>query len=347
MREFQPAGVLVAAASTYATTASTDLLYSSNESEVRSPMSTDSHFSLLTTASSTQSIVSQVATPQACDWPEFQESYNSIMDNTNLLDSCAAALNDISTEDGVYPINRSEKIRCEFHRSLSSTTNSSFSGSENSMVTSKSIEQFTRWLCDMENCVAAQPKLSKIVTMKPKQMATQLEVHSKIFKEIVAKPCIVKGAKRIEHKSLEERYHLLYLKVYEVLLLLEGMPANNFSPSNRILSESFRDYECGSSTNSKEHSSNDADNDAGDNDEFLNDVICDKINSELKTPIYTETNVLSTSIGTYYFNYDDSCDDNNQQTIDNATPQLSSTIFESSCDKEFTFERDLHSLLIA
>ncbi|XP_055297176.1 uncharacterized protein LOC129565886 [Sitodiplosis mosellana] len=340
MREFQPAGVLVAG-STYATTASTDLLHSSNESyEVRSPMSMDSHFSLLTAASSTLSIVSQT-TPQ-CDWPEFQESYNSIMDNTNLLDSCAAALNDISTEDGVHSI-RSEKIRCEFNRSLSSTTNSSFSGSDNSVVTSKTIEQFTRWLCEMENRVAAQPKLSKIVTMKPKQMASQLDVHSKIFKEIVAKPCIVKGAKRNEHKSLEERYHLLYLKVYEVLLLLEGMPANSFSPSNRILSESFHDYECSLSTNSKEHSSDHVDN--GDN-EFLNDVICDKIHSELKTPIYTETNVMSTSIGTYYFNYDDSCD-NNQHTTDNVTPQMSSTIYESSCDREFTFEHDLHSLLDA
>lgn len=330
MREFQPAGVLVAA-STYATTASSDLLLHSNESEVRSPMSTDSHFSLLTAASSTLSIVSQT-TPH-CDWPEFQESYNSIMDNTNLLDSCAAALNDINTEDGKI---RPEKIRNEFNRSLSSTTNSSFSGSDNP-VTSKSIEQFTRWLCEMENCVAAQPKISKIIAMKPKQLATQMELHSKIFKEIVAQPCIVKGTK---HKSLEERYHLLYLKVYEVLLLLEGLPAvDNFSPSNRILSESFHDYDCNSSTNSKEHSSDHVDSD---DNEFLDDVICDKTDSELKTPIYTETSVLSTSIGTYYFNYDDSID---HQTTDN-TVKMSSTIFENN-DKEFTFEHDLHSLLDA
>lgn len=336
MRDYQPAGVLVASVNgnyPYASNASTDLLYSSSESEVRSPMSTDSQpFPLLTAASSTVSIVSQT---QQCDWPEFQESYNSIMDNTNLLDSCAAALNDINSEEG-NSAGQPEKVRHEFNRSLSSTTtSSSFSGSD-SPVTSKQVEQFTRWLCDIENRVAAQPKLSKIVAMKPKQMAAQLDVHSKIFKEIEAKPCIVKGAKRSEYKSIEDRYHLLYLKVYEVLILLEGLPVNTLSSTKRIFSESFNGLDCGSSANDKEHSFDRVD---GDN-ELFDDLICDKSHSEVTTPVYTETSILSTSIGTYYFNYDDTI----EQADNKHNEQLSSTIFENS-DKEFTFETDLHSLL--
>lgn len=340
MREYQSAGVLITAANgnyTFANTASNDFLHSSSDSEMRSPLSTDSHFSLLTAASSTLSIVSQT---HQCDWPEFQESYNSIMDNTNLLDSCAAALNEISGEDGI-----SKSDRVPFNRSLSSTTtNSSLSGNDlENRVTSKCLERFTRWLCEMENRIAAQPKLSKIVAMQPKQMAMQLEVHSKIFKEIIAQPCIVKGSKRNEYKSIEERYHLLYLKVYEVLLLLEGLPANSFSPSNRILSESFHDYDSSLSTDDKEQSYDHVDVD-GDSNEFLNDAICDKNVAEVKTPIYTETSVLSTSIGTYYFNYDDTVE---QQTDNTTNEKLSSTIFEHIGDKELTFENDLHTLFNA
>lgn len=347
MREFQSAGVLMTAVNgnyTFANTASPDL-HSLSDTEMRSPLSTDTHFSLLTQASSTLSIVSQT---QHCDyWPEFQESYNSIMDNTNLLDSCAAALNDISSEEGMHTTaasQRTEKVRGQFNRSLSSTTTNSSSsgnGSEN-RVTSKCVERFTRWLCEMENRVAAQPKLSKIVAMQTKQMAMQLEVHSKIFKEIVAQPCIVKGSKRNDYKSIEERYHLLYLKVYEVLLLLEGLPANSFSPSNRILSESFHDYESSLSM-SPNGQQNSGDHSDGDN-EFLDDVLCDNGDAELKTPIYTETSVLSTSIGTYYFNYDDTIEQQTDSTIDE---KLNSNIFEYSCDKEFTFENDLHTLFNA
>lgn len=342
MREFQPAGVLVASVNgnihTYAGTATSDhLLYSSNESEVRSPISTDSQFPLLTAASSTLSIVSQT---QQCDWPEFQESYNSIMDNTNLLDSCAAALHDINTEDGLYT-KRSEKVRHEFNRSLSSTTASSSFSESDSPVTSKHVEQFTHWLCEMENRVAAQPKLSKIVAMKPKQMATQLDIHSKLFKEIVARPCIIKGGKRSECKMLEERYHLLYLKVYEVLILLEGPPTNTFSPSKRILSESFSGLEISSIANDSDQSIDHVD---GEN-VLCDDTMCDKTqSSDHTTRVYTETNVWSPSIGTYYFNYDDTIE---QQADNKTSEKLNSTIFGSSSDKEFTFENDLHSLLNA
>lgn len=337
MKEYQPANVFVGTVSgncTLAPTATMNLLYSSNKCEMRSPVSTGSQFSSMTAASSTLSIVSQT---QHCDWPEFQESYNSIMDNTNLLDDCAAALNDISQETLFTP--RSERMRCEFNRSHSTISNSSLSGFENP-VTPKCVKQFTQWLCNMENRVAAQPKLSKIVAMKPEQMDLQLEIHSKIFKEIVAQPCIIKGSKRTDYQLIEKRYHLLYLKVYEVLLLLEGSPANNLSPSNRILSQSFPNFECSSSVNDEKHFTDYID---GDN-EFLNDSICDKTHSGFKTPNYTETNVLSTSIGTYYFNYDDTIEQ--QQTDNTVNGKLSSTIFEG-CDKEFTIESNLHSLLNA
>ncbi|XP_031625527.1 uncharacterized protein LOC116342166 [Contarinia nasturtii] len=346
MREYQPAGLFVTAASTYANQTATEApttdhpmhsMLNGIESGIRSPMSTDSQLSLLTTASSS---VSQ--SPQ-CDWPEFQENYNSIMDNTNLLDSCAAALNDISSgEDGLFTI-QAEKLR-KFNRSLSSTTSSSF-GSDPALATSvtseKCVEQFTKWLCEMENRVAAQPKLLKISAMKAKQKAAQKEIHSNIYKEIVAQPCIVKGN---EHKSLQERYHVLYLKVYEVLILLEGLPANIFSPSsNPILGESFNELECSSSTESKEHSSDHVDHGDNEHEHFDYEYSDKTIDTEQKTPIYTETSVLSTSIGTYYFNYDDSIV---QQQTNDDNIQLSSTIFENN-DKEFTFEHDLHSLLNA
>lgn len=351
MREYQSAGLLVVttatAASTYANqklpesveAITTDNLMHPNgtESEVRSPASTDSQFSLLTATSSCVSSSSQ------CDWPEFQENYNSIMDNTNLLDSCAAALNDINSgEDGQFTL-KSEKLR-EFSRSLSSTTNSSFSGSDTALATSvtskKCIEAFTRWLCEMENKVAAQPKVLKINAMKAKQKAAQKEIHSNIYKEIVAQPCIVKGNK---YKSLQERYHVLYLKVYEVLILLEGLPADILTPSSSpspILGKSFDEFECSSSTESKEHSTDHIDHGG----EHLDDEYeCDKT-IEQKTSSYTETSVLSTSIGTYYFNYDDSIV--KQQTNDDDNIKLNSIIFENN-DKEFTFEHDLHSLLDA
>lgn len=340
MREYQPAGVLVAAANgnyTYAATAATtDLLPLTIESPIYSPV--DSQFSLLRTASST---VSSDSPTQQCDWPEFQESYNSIMDNTNLLDSCAAALNDISNESGQFTMMRTEKLRHEFNRSLSSSTiTSSFSGSDNTEVTTKCIEQYMEWLSEMERRVATQPKLSKIIAMSPKQKAIQLDIHTNIFNEIAARPCNAKNPNQNDYKSIEERYHLLYLKVYEVLLLLDGLPTKGLSPSKDILSESFYDYGCNSSVNMQSHEN---ENQSSSPPSSSLSSLSDQLDESHLNAAYTETNILSTSIGTYYFNYDDTIE---QQTDNMRNEKLSSTILECN-DNEFTFEDDLHSLLNA
>lgn len=317
MRDHPSIGMLMTAANgryTLANTAAIDVLHPSTESEVRSPMSTDSQFSVLTAASSTASQTHNY------EWPEFQESYNSIMDNTNLLDSCAEALNEISSDEGVYTL-QSDKVHNDFHRSFSSTSSV---GGPDKVITSKKVDQFRRWLCDMENRVAAQPKLVKIVDMKPKRLKAQLKVHLQLFDEIAAQSWIVKEADQTDDKSYQKRYLLVYLEVYEVLLLLD----KNFSPSNQILNKS-----CLNIPAAVEQLSNQGD----DSDNHLLNEPMDE--SQPKTPMYNETSVLSTSIGTYYFNYDDSI----VQQADKE--QLSSTVLGS--DKEFTFEHDLHSLFNA
>lgn len=339
MREYQPTGLLLAAANgsyTYAASASTD----HPALPIESPVS-DSQFSMLTRASSMQSSDSPTQQQTQCDWPEFQESYNSIMDNTNLLDSCAAALNDIGNESELFAT-----VRTDFHRSLSSsTTTSTFSGSECTAIPTKCMEQYVQWLCEMECRVAAQPKLSKIIAMDPEKKAIQLDIHSNIFKEIATRPCIVKNSKRSDHKSIEERYHLLYLKVYEVLLLLDGIPTKGLSTPKRSLSESFHSYQCDSGANiRKTQSISSLSSLSGHIDNIDADAICDRTDSITTTPqAYNQTNILSTSIGTYYFNYDDTVE---QQTTDKkCNEKLSSTAILEYADKEFTFEHDLHSLL--
>lgn len=318
----------------YAATASSDLRPLTIECATAA--APDSHFALLATASP-----SNGSPTQHCDWPEFHESYNSIMDNTNLLDSCAAALNDIdiASENGMF----TEKLRHEFNRSLSSSTSTStISGSDISKVTMKCIDHYVRWLCDMERRVAAQPKLSKIVAMRSRQKALQLDIHSKMFQEIVTRPCIVKSPNQNhdddDDKSIEERYHVLYLKVYEVLLLLDGLPTKSFSPPKRSLSESQLNDSCGSSQNVHENQSSSAlSSDADDDD---GSGIIDNV---VTTPAYNETNILSTSIGTYYFKHDDTIEQ--QHTDNKCNEKLSSTILGYNTDKEFSFEHDLQSLL--
>lgn len=345
MREYQPTGLLLAAANgsyTYAATASTD----HPALPIESPISVNSQFSMLTRASSMQSSDSPTQQQTQCDWPEFQESYNSIMDNTNLLDSCAAALNDISNESDLFAAGRTDKLRHDFNRSLSSsTTTSTFSGSECTAIPTKCMEQYVQWLCEMECRVAAQPKLSKIIAMDPEKKAIQLDIHSNIFKEIATRPCIVKNSKRSDHKSIEERYHLLYLKVYEVLLLLDGLPTKGLSSAKRSLSESFHSYQCDSSANIHKNQSISSLSSLSDHiDNVDADAIGDRPHSNVTTPqAYNQTNILSTSIGTYYFNYDDTVE---QQTTDKkCNEKLSSTAILEYADKEFTFEHDLHSLL--
>lgn len=346
MREYQPTGLLLAAANgsyTYASTASTDRAALS----IESPVSVNSQFSVLTRASSMQSSESPTQQQTQCDWPEFQESYNSIMDNTNLLDSCAAALNDIGNESELFAATRTDKLRHEFNRSLSSsTTNSTFSGSGCTAITTKCMEQYVQWLCEMECRVAAQPKLSKIIAMNLEQKAIQMKIHANIFKEIATRSCIVKNSKRSDHKSIEERYHLLYLKVYEVLLLLDGLPAKGQPPAKCTLSESFHSYQCDSSSNIRKTQSISSLSSLSDHiDNIDADATFDRTHLNVTSPhAYNQTNILSTSIGTYYFNYDDTVEQ--QQTTDNkCNEKLSSTAFLEYADKEFTFEHDLHSLL--
>lgn len=210
-----------------------------------------SHQSLLTTSSLSLSHSSFDY------WPEFQQNYHSIMDNTNLLDSCAAALSDITYDDddssgsgGSSSMVAAHRRTTLFDRSVMSSAASSvsFCGiNASKSISPDDVEQFARWLCEMESRVADQPTLSQIFAMSSNEMAIQLKVHSKLFNDIVAQPCIVNGSKRKEHKLLEERYHLLYLKAYEVQLLLEGLPGgdgiDDRTNANKILNKSFYDFD--------------------------------------------------------------------------------------------------------
>lgn len=204
-------------------------------------------------ASSSSSTASSLHTVEY--WPEFHQNYNSIMDNTNLVDSCAAALNDINGDDDddeFSSLSSSNRNSIGFLDFDISTPLRLSSGSELSsglgakIVTPREIEIFTRWLCDIEKRMARQPTISQIFAMNSNEMAQQLKVHSKIFNDIVAQPCIVKSSIRPDYKSIEERYHLLYLKAYEVLLLLEGLPPvvddSKRANSNKILNRAFYDF---------------------------------------------------------------------------------------------------------
>lgn len=360
MREYQPIGLLMASGNyAYAATASAasaDVATASTDHHpalpIESPVSVSSHqYSMLTRASSIQSSGSPTQQQTQCDWPEFQESYNSIMDNTNLLDSCAAALSDIGNESGPFTAVRTEKLRHDFNRSLSSsTTTSTFSGSDSTAITTKCVDQYVQWLCEMECRVAAQPTLSKIIAMEPDQKAMQLHVHSNIFKEIATRSFIVKNPKRSDYKSIEERYHLLYLKVYEVLLLLDGLPTKGLSPVKRTLNESFHNSECDSESVKNMHKMHQSISSLSSLSDLIDsnietDAIFGTAHSNVTTPqAYNQTNILSTSIGTYYFNYDDSITEQ-RATDKKCNEQLSSTAFLECTDKEFTFEHDLHSLL--
>lgn len=269
------------------------------------------------------------------DWPEFQESYNSIMDNTNLLDSCAAALCDISAKGDRSPILTPEKVLWTYNRSFSferssvrhmsvksdqakgidtETTTQTNTNSANKMA------QFSIWLNQMEEFVEAQPKLSKIFTMNSKQMIAQKVIHSKLFKEIIGQSCIVKGFKQHEYKLIEERYHLLYLKVYEVLLLLEGLPKDEASMSDEIDAAHYLNV----------HVDNDVNNIVNSSESNQNE----SANSSL------------TNVGVYHFKYmEPESKQAEQSTHDNGMlEKMSSTIYET-CDKEFTFDSDLQSLL--
>lgn len=290
-------------------------------------------------------------------WPEFQQKYHSIMDNTNLLDSCAAALSDITADDDRSSSSSSAKQRqtilpdsvTAFSSPASSNTN--LCGGDFGKVPSpKDIEVFTRWLCEMELRMERQPTLSQIFAMDADEMAVQMKLHSKIFNDIVARPCIVKGSKRKDHKSIEERYHLLYLKAYEVLLLLEGLPNNSIghrTNSNKILNKSFYDFddydvvpeedekddsESIYASSSSAHNVTEGDSEQANGEESLHN-----------SAIYTQTNVKATNLGTYYFKY--------EQIEPKLMSQNDASVSanNSFSDKELTFSTlndfDLRSLL--
>lgn len=275
---------------------------------------TESHQSLLNTSSLSLSHSSFDY------WPEFQQNYHSIMDNTNLLDSCAAALSDITYDDDDSSGGSSlaaHRRTILFDRSLMSSAASSSSVSFcGKSISPLDVERFSRWLCEMEMRVADQPTLSQIFAMTADEMAIQLKVHSKLYNDIVAQPCILNGSKREEHKLLEERYHLLYLKAYEVQLLLEGLPGNyvnDQTSANKILNKSVYDFdefnhaiEVDGEDNCDEV--NAMDNDDDNSTQFRCEQTCDKNENRL----FTRTNKTTGNVGTYYFNYE-ACDEHQPQ----------------------------------
>lgn len=299
------------------TSVSDDISFTTNSITTFKPSSVESNSSSSLGSSSQSLSTASSLSPvqlQQYDWPEFHENYNSIMDNTNLLDSCAEALCDISTECDRSQVLSPEKILWTYNRSLSlersSSDNLSVKSEKHSFSTmsSKSIDQFSNWLQQMEEVVESQPKISKLFAMNATEMTAQKDLHSKFFKEISARSCIVKGFKQNEFKWIEERYHLLYLKVYEVLLLLEGSLKDNDESTNQII----------------------------DNSE--SDVSFDDTDTGQNTSINTKTNRSSTNIGVFTFKYEDPVIRKHTKN-----DMLSSTICEFS-DKEFTFESDLQSL---
>lgn len=301
---------------------------------------TESHQSLLTTSSLSLSHSSFDY------WPEFQQNYHSIMDNTNLLDSCAAALSDITYDDddssGGSSSAHRRNILCD--RSLLSSAASSSSVSFCGTNTSKSIspadvERFSRWLCEMEKRVADQPTLSQIFAMSTIEMAVQLKVHSKLFNDIVAQPCIVNGSKRKEHKLMEERYHLLYLKAYEVQLLLEGLPGDNHvdtrTSANKILNKSFYDLdefnhvtdddERDEPTMENEDDFNCVERTSMDNgDTNGKQSLCEHTSGDDKNRMFTRSNRRTDNVGTYYFKYEQTttCDQQLSQPPQTQQPNV-------------------------
>lgn len=271
-----------------------------------------SHQSLLTTSSLSLSHSSFDY------WPEFQQNYHSIMDNTNLLDSCAAALSDITYDDddssgGSSSAAHRRAILCDRSLLSSAASSVSFCGTHTSKsIAPTDVDRFSRWLCEMEIRVADQPTLSQIFAMTADEMAIQLKIHSKLFNDIVAQPCIVNGSKRKEHKLMEERYHLLYLKAYEVQLLLEGLPGDNIddrTSANRILNKSFYDFD------QFNHVTENDEPDGNDNcDELIHGMDGDDNNgkqnrgeqtSDRQSRMFTQsTKTTYNNIGTYYFKYE-------------------------------------------
>lgn len=187
----------------------------------------------------------------------FQQHYNSIMFSTKLVDSCVEALKDITTDDdnSSYLLQSNENIFLSNRLASVAEKNAAQDGHT---ISDDQVIFFENWLIEMEKRVADYPTLSQIYGMEAKEMRYQFGLHSKTFNDIVAQPCIVKNSKRDDHRDLEERYHLLYLRAYEVLLLLEGLPFSQTCNNN------LTDYE-------NVHNENDDDNYDDVDDELLAD----------------------------------------------------------------------------
>lgn len=153
---------------------------------------------------------------------EFKQHYDSIMYSTNLVDSCVEALNDI-TMDGSFQLRDQQENLFGDERRMSVQAASN----QRTVLNNDQVMAFERWLTVMESRLAGYPTLSDIYAMEAEEMHSQYEVHSRIFNEIVAQTCIVGNSISNDHRALAERYHLLYLRAYEVLLLLEGVPFDN------------------------------------------------------------------------------------------------------------------------
>lgn len=301
-------------------------------------------------------------------WPEFHQNYNSIMDNTNLLDSCAAALSDITCDEyessetslaiKKHALNRTELNL--FTESSTNSSNVSSSGGSNSGIiklpTTKEIEMFMLWLCDMEKKIALQPTLSQIFAMSIDEMSAQLKIHSNIFNDIVAQPCIVKGSKRKSHKLIEERYHLLYLKAYEVLLLLEGLPGEDHVDqmnSSKILNKSFYDIDNLTEEENLSIQNNDIEHnnkniiDVHNSDNDNNDI--DMNESKYENDV--KLNNMASNTGIYYFKYNDNNDDGKMLIHKESDESIPDTGSNSDCDdkNEITFtslyDNELNSFL--
>lgn len=335
MREYQSDGDTVSLVNDFERTTPTRRIAETGEAAIAAPLPkgraaseqlvdklnfafrSDSHQSLLHTSSLSLSHSSFDY------WPEFQQNYHSIMDNTNLLDSCAAALSDITYDDDDSSGGSSSTAHQRtilFDRSLMSSAASSSSVSFCAKTISPlDVERFSRWLCELEMRVADQPTLSQIFTMTADEMAIQLKVHSKLFNDIVAQPCIVNGSKRKEYKLLEERYHLLYLKVYEVQLLLEGLPGDYVdvrTSANKILNKSTYDFDEFNHVTEPDVEDNCDEVNVMDNDDNGNGTQfrCEQTSDKNENRLFTRTNKTTDNVGTYYFNYE-ACDEQQSQPL--------------------------------
>lgn len=172
---------------------------------------------------------------------EFQRHYNSIMD-PGLVDSCVEALNDITIDEEELQLRRSNEnlMFSSLSNRLARVAGKNVgSGANGAPLSDEEVVSFERWLTGMEQRVAIYPTLSQIYAMEANDMRYHLRLHSSTFNDIVAQPCIVKDSKRDDHRALEERYHLLYLRAYEVLLLLEGLPFDQTNNSTTIFDAEY------------------------------------------------------------------------------------------------------------